>query len=230
MYLEQWLTKEKQWMKEYRKKVLKSTFTKAYPISLAIMAVLWCGVSVLAGGIENLWIGLVVTVGTAVFLALILLLALLPMSKPKRLVKFIKKGMKRLGMSENEQEQLAREMLEAAEDPQRVFRYEMKGPASRMPQCFTMSPHYAYLKGSYPLAILVRMSDVAEVVTERQRKMTVYDPAQNGAWRSYPAFVIGFYYKRRTKKDLAQPDVSLIFYDEGLRNKVLEMITYLQEK
>lgn len=50
-YLEQWFSEEKEWMKQYRKKVLKSTLTKTLPITGIILLAIWGIMAVVSGEI-----------------------------------------------------------------------------------------------------------------------------------------------------------------------------------
>ena len=132
----------------------------------------------------------------------------------------IKRAVKLLHMSEMEQEQLGREMLKAEKDPARVLNYEVIGPNSKKtPAKFLISPHYACLWGGYPLVILVRLSDIADIRAEEELKTAVTHGAKTNTYTRFHLHTIIFYYKGPEQGG----DNGMGFFDETVRDKVFEM-------
>ena len=154
--------------------------------------------------------------------------------RPGRYTKKIDKDVKQLGLSDEEKEQLGKEMLEADERHRISFKEETgevtlaghkpEGTFAR----FVLTPHYAFLESSYPYSVLVRLSDIAEICPSQKQEDTV---TYKGETRTYhfdhTMYVIDFYRKDRAERGFADdphPDVVMDFFREDIWNEVLELL------
>lgn len=128
-------------------------------------------------------------------------------------------------MDAQEKEQLAHEMLETNISTWRCISYKLNGHGSRQtPARFRITPHYAFLEGSSPYAILVRLSDIAEVLQEEERKIHTQYGMQTKTYEVFTLYTISFYQKRKVNK--AQlPEQAMGFFERNIRDQVYESIT-----
>lgn len=226
-YYEKWIKAEKEWIDQYCKKTRNMSLFVVTPLILVVLAALFGGLELANGGetsatIEGAAGGLML----GVFISIIYLLIMLPNLMPGKYTKKIDKNVVKLGLSDAEKEQLGKEMLEA-EDSHKIS-YKMVGPKSKgTPARFVLTPHYAFLEGSSPYSILIRLSDIAEIRPSQEQKNTVTYGAQTKTYYDFTLFTIGFYRKDRAERGLAEneyPDEGMGFFQEEIRNKVLYLL------
>jgi hypothetical protein len=173
------------------------------------------------GSIEGIIYAALAGVIFGVVICSVILLFMLPGLSPKRMSRNIQRVIKLMDMSESEQEQLGREMLEAEIDPARVLDYKYEGPSSKnTPARFILSPNYACLWGGYPLVILLRLSDIADITVEEERKTAVAYGAKSDTVHGFHLHSITFYYKGSTQGG----DNAMGFFSKAVRDKVFDRI------
>ena len=167
---QRWLQAEMEWIGVYCSKIRRQSLFVTAPLILAGSAVVIGALSAVGGGsMADLGYGAFGGFMMGAIVCGIFLLVLLPGLSPKRYGKKIDKCVRGLSLSETEKEQLAREMLEA--DEKHKICFTITGPGSKgTPGKFVLTPHFAFLEGSYPYAILVRLADVAEIRRNEERK------------------------------------------------------------
>ncbi len=160
------------------------------------------------------------------FVSAIYLAVLFPALNPKRYGRKIDKNVRALGLGESERELLAREMLEA--DESHGISYTITGPGSKdTPGRFVLTPHFAFLEGSTPYSILVRLSDIAEIRQGQEKKTATVRSGGRSRLCFFTLYTIGFYRRDRLERGLAKkdlPDEAFGFFDEGIRDRVLELL------
>lgn len=221
-YYKEWLDSGAAWMKAYRKRVLRKYIHFILPAVIILLAAIAAGATAVNDGSAEDIAGSAFAgalMGGA--LCFVFLLCLLPGLSPQRMRRNINRAVKLLQMSETELEQLGREMLDARKDSARVLDYQVIGPNSKKtPARFLLSPGYACLWGGYPLVILVRLSDVAEIRAEKERKTAVTHGAKTNTYHSFHLHTIIFYYKNSEQDG----DNGMGFFDETIRDKVFDML------
>ncbi|MCM1217300.1 MAG: hypothetical protein NC331_15385 [Lachnospiraceae bacterium] len=220
---QKWLQSEKEWIDVYCKKIRKQALCITTPLILVIMTILLGGLSAVGGGsTEDLLYG---ALGGFLFGAVICgiyLLALLPGLSAGRYTKKIEKNVRDLSFSESEKEQLAQEMLAA--DERHKVSYTITGPGSKgTPGRFVMTPHYAFLEGSSPYSILVRLSDIAWISRGEEQKTATTRQAKTRTVHSFTLHTIGFYRKDRNA-GTELPDIAYGFFKEETREQVMELL------
>ena len=226
-YYENWLKSEKEWIDVYCKKTRNMTLFVATPLVLVGFAVLF-GVIELAngGGTGAFIVGAFSGLMMGIFICIIYLLIMLPNLRPGKYSKMIDKNVKRLGLSDAEKEQLGKEMLEA--DERHKISFKMTGPKSNgTPARFVLTPHYAFLEGSSPYSILIRLSDIAEIRPSQEQKHTVEYGAKTKTHYNFTLYTIGFYRKDRAERGQADhqyPDEGMGFFQENIRDEALELL------
>ena len=154
------------------------------------------------------------------------LLILLPGLNPNRYVKKIDKAVRKMNMTEAEKEQLGQEMLVA--DGNHIISYKMSVPGSKdTPVRFVRTPHYAYLAGSSPYAILVRLSDIAQIVASEEIKDMVQRGAKTKTYYKITLYTIGFFRRDRAERGLSEneyPDEAMGFFQSDIRDRALELL------
>ena len=172
----------------------------------------------------NAGIGIVGGLVFGLIVSAFYLLILIPALSPGRYVRKIKSTVKQLHMDDKEKEQLAHEMLETDVSTWRCLPYVMSGHGSKQtPARFRITPHYALLEGSYPYAILVRLSDIAEVLPAEERKTHTIHGAQMNRYETFTLYTISFYEKARVSDDQL-PEQAMGFFDQDIRDKVFQLI------
>ena len=226
-YYEKWLKAEKEWIDTYCKKTRNMTLFVVTPFVLVVLTALF-GALELANGsetsavIESAAGGLMM----GIFICFIYLLIMLPNLNPGKYSKKIDQNVKQLGLTDAEKEQLGQEMLAA--DQRHRISYTMVGPKSKgTPARFVLTPHYAFLEGSSPYSILVRMSDIAEIRPSQEQKNTVTYGTQTKTYYNFTLYTIGFYRKDRAERgraDQPYPDEGMGFFQEDIRNEALKLL------
>ena len=87
--------------------------------------------------------------------------------------------------------------------------------------------HYAFLEGSYPYSILIRLSHIAEIRPSQEQKHTVEYGAKTKTHYNFTLHTIGFYRKDRAERGFADqqyPDEGMGFFQEKIRNEALELL------
>lgn len=227
-WYQKWLQEEKEWIGIYQKKVLRMSILQVIPGTLIGLAALFGLLSVVGGDnfLEGAGSGLMLGVFVAVIYLLFLILAL----SPSRYVRKIKSAVKKMNMDETEKQQLARELLDTNISKWRCISFVIDGHGSRAtPGRFRITPHYAFLEGSYPYAILVRLSDMLEVYTGEETKTRAQHGAQTRTFDIFTLHTILFYKNPRTT---AAPyaDQAMGFFDANIRNQCYELIVKQMEE
>lgn len=222
LYYKEWLKSGEIWMKAYRKQLLRKYIYFIIPAIVIVLAVIGAGATAVNdGSTEDIMSSAFAGVIVGAVICFVFLLFLLPGLNPKRMSRNIQRIVKLLDMSQIEQEQLGREMLEAEKDPARVLDYKNAGPNSKnTPARFILSPNYACLWGGCPLVILVRLSDIADIRAEEERKMAVTYGAKSDTVHRFNLHTITFYYKGSTQDG----DNAMGFFSKAVRDKVFDMI------
>ncbi|QUH19577.1 hypothetical protein [Alkaliphilus sp. B6464] len=221
-YYEAWLQSGATWMKAYRKQLMRKHTHFIIPAVVLVLVAVFAFAAVSNGGTsEDITGGIFTGILLGAVVCGIYMLILLPGLSPKRMSRNIKSAVKLLDMSETEQEQLGREMLEAEKDPACVLEYKMVGPNSKgTPAKFIISPNYACLWGGYPLVILVSLSRLADVRAAEERKTAVTHGAKIDTHHRFDLHTITFYYKGSDQDG----DNGMGFFDEAIRDEVFRMI------
>jgi len=219
-----WVKTGKNWLGAYRKKLFIGTICKVIPIVLLFFIVFGVIMSAIDGdkGEELIQAGMT-GLGFGVFISIIFLLLLLPGLSTNRMSRNMKKAVKLLNMSETEQEQLGREMLEAVKYSENILNYELLGPNSnKTPARFILSRNYACLWGSSPLVILVRLADVAQIRAETEEKTSTTYGSLSSTMHFLTLYTVTYYYKGSENQD---GDTGMGFFDESIRDRVFEMLS-----
>lgn len=225
---EKWLKEEREWIGAYCGRTLRNSLLKVIPMTLALSALLFGGMAFLNGGTQGLLTGVI---GGLVFGAIIsaFYLAILLLSlRPGRYVRKIERCVRELSMTEMERELLGKEMLAALERDDQVLSYRMIGPNSKgTPARLVLTPHYVLQEGSSPYAILVRLSDIAEVKTGSEEKVAVTRGSKSRTRHYFTFHTIGFYRKDRVERGISEndlPDYAMGFFQKGLRDDAAGML------
>ncbi len=224
---QKWLQAEMEWIDIYCSRIRRQTLFVTTPLVLAGTAVLIGALTVVGGGsMEDFGYGAVSGFVLGMIVCSIFLLILLPTLRPKRYAKKIDKCVRGLSLNELEKELLAREMLEA--DEEHKISYTITGPGAKgTPGRFVLTPHFAFLEGSCPYAILVRLSDVAKIRRNEERKTAAERHAKSRTVYRFTLYTIGFYRKDRFQRGLANsdlPDEAFGFFDAGVRERVMGLL------
>ena len=131
-------------------------------------------------------------------------------------------------MDETERERLGTEMLAALESGEGVVSYRMVGPNSKgTPARVILTPYYILQEGSTPYAVLIRLSDIAEIRTGAERKIATTHGGSRKTHHYFTLYSIGFYRKDRFERGLEEddlPDSAMGFFQEELRDDVAKMM------
>lgn len=219
---ERWLQAEKKWIGEYQKEIMTTIFLRVLPVSLVLTCALFGAMSCSEG--EGVLTGVTAGALEMIVIALICLLFLLPAFCPGRYVGKIRSAVKNLGMDDREKEQLGREMLSACEEGWSCISCGAeKYGGGRMPVRFRITPHYAFLEGSRPYAVLVRLADVEKIVSEEGEGTCVPDGIRGGDCESAGLYTICFFRKERPEVE-GLPVQTMEFYGREARDKVMDLI------
>ncbi len=99
--------------------------------------------------------------------------------------------------------------------------------SNHTPARFVLTPHYAYLAGGYPYAILVRLADLQEIRPGEEQKVAVRRGTQTRGVHTFTLHTIGYYRRDRADRDLGPadlPDESMGFFSQEIRDKALSML------
>lgn len=221
-WYQKWLHEEKKWIGKYQKKIIAMSILKVVPATLIGLCTLF-GIMTYVEE-KNAGIGIAGGLVFGILVSGFYLLILLAGLRPGRYVRMIKSAVKQLHMDETEKEQLAHEMLETDVSTWRCISYVLDGHGSRQtPARFRITPHYAFLEGSSPYAILVRLSDVAEVLPEEERKTHTQYGTQTKTHEVFTLYTISFYQKARAGKDRL-PEQAMGFFVKDIRDQAYELI------
>lgn len=221
-WYQKWLYEEKKWIGEYQKKIIAMSILKVIPATLIGLCVLFGIMTYLDEG--NAGTGVAGGLMLGIIVSVFYLLILLPGLSPGRYVRKIKSAVRQLHMDEKEKEQLAHEMLETDTSTWRCLSYVIDGHGSKQtPARFRITPHYAFLEGSYPYAIMVRLSDIAEVLPEEERKTHTVHGAQMNRYEAFTLYTICFYGKGGAG-DERLPEQAMGFFSQDIRDKVFGLI------
>lgn len=226
---EKWMAYEEAWIAGYRRKLMRTTTHITIPITLAFLTLFMAGVSfvdrmdpadALWGGVGGLFCG-----GVICGVIYLCLRFGLRTGKYRRLVQQAVEGM---GLPEGERELLAAELLAAGDDPRRCISFEMTGLGSNhTPARFVLAPHYAYLAGGYPYAILVRLGDMAEIRPGEEQKTQVHRGGSSRTVHFFTLYTIGFYRRDRADRELGPadpPDEAMGFFSQAIRDRAVALL------
>lgn len=224
---QKWIQSEREWINTYCKKIRRQALCITTPLVLAVLAILFGGLSALGGGsMEEVLEGCFGGFLLGMLVCGIYLLILLPGLRPSRYTGKIEKNIRALSLSESEREILASEMLAA--DEKHKISYTITGPGSKgTPGRFVLTPHYAFLEGSTPYSILIRLTDIAWFSKGEEQKTAAEYRAKSKTIYTFTLYTIGFYRKDRLQKDSADtgvPDEAFGFFNEDIRERVAELL------
>lgn len=225
----EWMKLEKCWMASYRRKMLKTTVFVTLPLTALVLGGLTAAASLMYDGFSQETLGLFLTgAGAGAFLVGLFILCLLPGLSAGRLRRGLRRAAKRMALTETETEQMAAELLAAAADPAAHFDFVFSGPNSKnTPASFYATPHYAYLRGGYPLVNLVRLSDMEAFRPEQEYKTATTVRAKSGTITGFTLYTICFYSRERVSAGLSADtpaDAAMGFFSEELRDRAFAMI------
>lgn len=222
-WYQKWLEEEKEWIGKYQNKIITMSILKVVPATIIGLCAVFGAMTYVDE--KNAVTGIIGGLGLGIFISAIYLFILLMGLRPGRYVKMIKSAVKQLRLDDQEKEQLAQEMLETDTSTWRCISYEMNGHGSKQtPARFRITPHYAFLEGSSPYAILVRLSDVVEVLQEEERKTHTQYGAQTKTYETFTLYTISFYQKARLDKDQL-PEQAMGFFEKDIRDRVYGLIS-----
>lgn len=222
-WYQKWLQEEKRWIGNYQNKIIKMSILKVIPATLIGLCAIFGGMTYVQE--KNAGIGIIGGLALGIFICVIYLLGLLAGLRPGRYVRMINSAVKQLHLNDQEKVQLAQEMLDTKVNTWRCISYELNGHGSRQtPARFRITPHYAFLEGSSPYAILVRLSDIAEVLQEEERKMHTQYGTQIKTHEIFTLYTISFYQKAKVSKDQL-PEQAMGFFEKDIRDRIYELIS-----
>ena len=200
---ETWLKKEEEWIGVYCKKIRRRSLCMVVPLTLVLCTAVIGGLAMIGGrGMEDAGYSALGGFLAGFFVCAVYLAVLLPAMN------------------------LAREMLEAKENQK--ISYTITGPGSKgTPGRFVRTPHFAFLVGSTPYSILVRLSDIAEIRQGQEKKTAARQGGNTRRMYFFTLYTIGFYRRDRLQRGLTErdlPDEAFGFFDAGIRGQVLELL------
>ena len=224
-----WLNKDREWIGAYCSRTRKSSLTKVVPLTLLLTALVLGGIGLLnGGGVSGLATGVIGGLVFGLVICGIYLAILMPSLSPARYTQKLEQSVRELSMDETERERLGTEMLAALESGEGVVSYQMVGPKSKgTPARVILTPHYILQEGSTPYAVLIRLSDVAEIRTGAERKIATTHGGSRKTHHYFTLYSIGFYRKDRFERGLEGndlPDSAMGFFQEELRDDVAKMM------
>ena len=198
------------------------------PLTLLLTALVLGGMGLLnGGGVPGLVAGVVGGLVFGLVICGIYLVILMANLTPTRYTRKLEQSVRELSMDETEREQLGKEMLAALEGGAGVLSYQMVGPNSKgTPARVILTPHYI-LQGSTPYAVLIRLSDIAEIRMGSERKIATTHGGSSKTHHYFTLYSIGFYRKDRFERGLDGndlPDSAMGFFQEELRDDVVKMM------
>ena len=222
-----WLNKDREWIGAYCSRTRKSSLTKVVPLTLLLTALVLGGIGLLnGGGVPGLATGVIGGLVFGLVICGIYLAILMPSLSPARYTQKLEQSVRELSMDETERERLGTEMLAALESGEGVVSYRMVGPNSKgTPARVILTPYYILQEGSTPYAVLIRLSDIAEIRTGAERKIATTHGGSRKTHHYFTLYSIGFYRKDRFERGLDGndlPDSAMGFFQEELRNDVVK--------
>ena len=180
------------------------------------------------GGVPGLATGVIGGLVFGLVICGIYLAILMPSLSPARYTQKLEQSVRELSMDETERERLGTEMLAALESGEGVVSYRMVGPNSKgTPARVILTPYYILQEGSTPYAVLIRLSDIAEIRTGAERKIATTHGGSSKTHHYFTLYSIGFYRKDRFERGLEEddlPDSAMGFFQEELRDDVAKMM------
>lgn len=223
---QKWIEEEIKWISTYCNKIRRQALLITTPSILAGSTIIIGALSLVGGEMADLGYGALGGFMAGLMICCVYLLVLLPGLNPKRFGRKIEKNVRALSLSDTEKEQLAQEML-ASDEAHRIS-YVIQGPGSKgTPGRFVLTPHYAFLEGSTPYSILVRLSDIAYIRRGEEKKTAAERRAKSRTVYWFTLYTIGFYRKDRFQRNLTEkdlPDEAFGFFDSGIRERVMELL------
>lgn len=224
---EKWIEEEIKWIDVYCSKTRRKYFRVTMPLTLAGCVMVVVIALLINGNISELAYGVFGAFLMAAFICGIQLLILLPGLNSKRYGRKIEKNVRALSLNDMEKEQLAEEMLAA--DEEHKISYTVCAPGSKgTPGRFVLTPHYAFLEGSSPYSILVRLPDIAKISRGQEKKtVTRRNSSRSSTIYRFTLYTIGFYRKDRFQRNLTEkdlPDEAFGFFDVGIRERVMGLL------
>ena len=224
-----WLNKDREWIGAYCSRTRRSSLTKIAPLTLLLAALVLGGIGFLnGGGVSGLVMGIIGGLVFGLVICGIYLAILMPNLSPARYTRKLEQSVRELSMDETEQERLGTEMLAVLESGKGVISYQMVGPNSKgTPARVILTPHYILQEGSAPYAVLIRLSDIAEIRLGSERKLATTYGGKSKTHHYFTLYSIGFYRKDRFERGLEGndlPDNAMGFFQEELRDDVVKMM------
>lgn len=226
----QWLSAEKNWIGGYCNKVKLMSILKVIPATVIILALLFGGLaaagsgmsagSIIEGALGGLFIG--------VFVCVIYIAILFPLLSPKRYIKSIDRTVSKMGLDGFSKELLAKEFLEAENNLEKTFYFDMKGPGSKnTPARFVVSEHFAMLEGGSPYAIIVKLQDIKDIIPSQEKKSAIRRSGNIATTYFFTLYTIQFYRYDRAQKGLSEkdlPDEAMGFMDKEIRDRAMSLL------
>lgn len=220
-WYQSWLSKEKEWIGAYQRKIMMMSVLKVIPASLLGLCIFFSIMCYINGG--ELMIGIIGGLSIGMFIALFYMLILRIGLNPKRYVRQVDAAVLELDMEDEEKKQLAHEMLESDISSWQCVSFAYTGHgAAATPARFRITPHYAFLEGGVPYANLVRLSDIKNISCWEQRKEYTCRKTKVTIHEVYTAYLIVF-----DKNDAGHKNpepVMMEFYEEEIRDKIYKLI------
>lgn len=220
-WYKRWLSKEKEWIGAYQRKIMLMSVLKVIPATLFGLCIFFSVMTYINGG--GIMIGIIGGVSLGMCICLFYMLILRIGLNPKLYVRQINAAVQEMDMNEEEKEQLAHEMLETDISSWQCVSFTYVGHGSAAtPARFRITPHYAFLEGGVPYANLVRLSDVRNISCKEEKKEYTNHKTQVTIHEFYTAYMIVFDKNNADHKNL-EP-VMMEFYEEEIRDKVYKLI------
>lgn len=222
-WYQKWLREEKRWIEKYQNKIITMSVLKVIPATLIGLCAIFGSITYVEE--KNAGIGIIGGLTFGIFISAIYLFILLVRLRPGRYVRMIKLAVEQLHLDDQEKMQLAHEMLETDVSTWRCISYELNGHGSRQtPARFRITPHYALLEGSSPYVILVKLSDIVEVLQEEEQKTHTQYGAQTMTHEIFTLYTITFYQRAKVSKDQL-PEQAMGFFEKNIRDQVYGLIS-----
>lgn len=225
IYYKSWLETEKEWIREYKRVLIKKSFLQTIPKIVIFLGILFGVLGIISGGsVKSILTGLFGGVVTGIFISVFYLLHLMSGLRTGKFLDLIKSAVKEQGMDGTELSILGHEMLEADNSSWRKLSFVMAGPGSNdTPARFKVTPHFAFLEGGAPYAILVRLTDEVRIEPGQEEKTTVVKGSRTGRRQKFTLYTIGFYLdSKKDNKEL--PDQAMGFFSREIRDQVLDLL------
>lgn len=221
-WYQKWLYEEKKWIGAYQKKIITMSVLKVIPATIIGLCAFF-GIMTYVQG-EGAGIGIMGGIMAGIFVSAFYLLILIPGLRPGRYVKMIRSAVDQLQMDEGEKEELAHEMLETDVSKWRCISFVLNGHGSKQtPARFRVTPHYAFLEGCSPYAILVRLADIAKVCPQEERKTHTQYGTQVKTYERFTLYTISFYKKERDSSE-ELPDQAMGFFSKEIRDQAFKLL------